>query len=373
MEKEKPKKNLLRIIAVDFLMIIILLINLLWIIFDWIFGIPFINNLFAAHNPNFHQTYSHIHQNFFYYDLIFVGIFVIEIIIRWIIAIVKRTYFKWFFYPAIHFYDVLGCIPAGGWVIFRFLRIFSIIYRLNKLEIIDLTKSYIFVKLNKYYRIFVEEISDRVVLNVLDGIQLEAQGGTPMVQKIMDNVILPNKEQIISIALDKIQNIAKTTHQNHKTDLDNYIKTKVENAFEQNQEVKIIAKVPILGQSINSTLKNAIYDIVLNVFESVLNDLHSNENSEKINQITENIFNNIVSTSENKMNSVIEKMIVESVNIIKERVKVQQWKIQEIEEQEEKLKNDNSPRKEKILKILQKQRLEAIIKDPFFRIKRKKQ
>ncbi len=372
MPEIKQKKNILRTIILDILMILILLINLTWILFDWIFGIPYVGNLFQNYTNSFYNNYLHVHENFFYYDLIFVGIFVIEITIRWIAAIVRKTYYKCFFYPVIHFYDVLGCIPAGGMLIFRFLRIFSIVYRLHKLEIIDITRLYIYKKLNKYYHIFVEEISDRVVLNVLDGIQTEAQGGTPIVQKIIDEVLKPNKEVIINIVADKIQNIAKTTHQNHKSDLNLYVKNKVNEAYDNNNEVKIIERLPVFGQSINSILKNAIYDIVFNVVESIIKDLYITENQDKITEIAGNIFDNMVAESENKMNSVIEKMIVESVEIIKQSVKVQQWKIREIEEEEEKLKNENHPKKEKRLLELAKKRSEAFIKDPFFRLKKRK-
>jgi hypothetical protein len=369
MSETKKNKGLIRIILLDVLMIFILLINLLWIVFDWIFTISDVADFFFQNFPEFHNVYIHIHENFYYYDLIFVAIFVTELIIRWIIAVIRQTYYKWFFYPIIHFYDVLGCIPAGGWLIFRFLRIFSIIYRLNKLEIIDLTKTYIYKKLNKYYYILVEEISDRVVLNVLDGIQSEAVSGTPVVQKIIDEVFKPNKEVIINIIYQKITNIAKNAHNVHKNDLDTYIKLKVDKAFEQNQEVKIIEKVPFFGQGINNTLKTAIHNIVLSVVDSVISDLYDDNNKLKINEISGNVFDNFLSESENELNKVIEKIITESVQIIKERVKIQQWKLREIAVEEAKLSDVNESTKNKKMKEFEKQKREAVIKDPLFRKK----
>lgn len=370
MEKSPKKKKIWRIIIFDILMIIILLINLIWIIFDWIFKIQSVSLFFYENTPAFFEVYFHIHQNFFYYDLIFVSIFVTELIIRWIIAIVKKTYYKWFFYPVIHFYDVLGCIPAGGWIIFRFLRIIAIVYRLNKLEIIDITKSYIFKKLNKYYHILVEEISDRVVLNVLDGIQNEATSGTPVVQKIIEEVFRPNKHLITNLIAEKIKTISQNIHSIHKDELDVYIQEKVNLAFDKNQEIKLIEKVPVIGSGINKTLKKSIYDIVSNIIDSIIIDLYKTENKGKINEISGDIFDKIWIESDDELNQLIEKIIIESVEIIKEKVKTQQWKLKEIALKEAELMKSNDKDREKKMEELEKQKKEAKINDPLFKIKK---
>ncbi|MEZ5021997.1 MAG: hypothetical protein R2728_01825 [Chitinophagales bacterium] len=83
---------------------------------------------------------------FLYYDLVFVGIFVLELSVRWTIAIFRNTYAKWFFYPFIHWYDVLGCIPLSSFRALRLLRVFSMFYRLNRLGIIDMRSTYILSK-----------------------------------------------------------------------------------------------------------------------------------------------------------------------------------------------------------------------------------
>lgn len=62
--------------------------------------------------------------------MIFVSIFIAELLIRWMVTIHQKTYHKWFFYPVIHWFDVLGCIPVGSFRWLRLLRVFSILYRL---------------------------------------------------------------------------------------------------------------------------------------------------------------------------------------------------------------------------------------------------
>ena len=82
MENKKSKTLwFLKYFFWDILMIIILIINLLWIIFDWIFHINVCSTFFADKTPNFYEFYQPIHQNFDTYDLIFVSIYLLEFVI----------------------------------------------------------------------------------------------------------------------------------------------------------------------------------------------------------------------------------------------------------------------------------------------------
>ncbi|MDV7396135.1 hypothetical protein RZS08_32380, partial [Arthrospira platensis SPKY1] len=114
-----------------------------------------------------------IHTNFVAYDLVFVAIFLTEFVVRWIIAVHRNTYHRWFFYPFVHWYDLLGCIPVGSFRWLRLLRVISIVYRLQKYQIIDISNLYIVRFVRKYLNVLLEELSDRIVLNVLDGVQDE--------------------------------------------------------------------------------------------------------------------------------------------------------------------------------------------------------
>ena len=52
-------------------------------------------------------------------------------------AIRKQTYPRWYFYPFLHWYDLLGCIPIGSFRMLRLLRLISLTIRLQKMGIID--------------------------------------------------------------------------------------------------------------------------------------------------------------------------------------------------------------------------------------------
>ncbi len=268
-----------------------------------------------------------------------------------------KKYYKWFFYPIIHWYDVLGTVPVGGFVLLRFLRVFSIVYRLNNLHIIDITNTYIFKKANKYINIIIETISDRVVVNVLNGVQEELKLGTPMADRIIDEIILPNQDMLTNILTEKITKISSQVFENQKNDLEDYIAKKVKMVFKENKDIKKIQKIPVLGYTISTSLQKSINDIIYKVIESIVDDISSDKTDDKIKQIADDVFSSLISDAQEDTENLIQNVIIDSIEIIKDQVKVEQWKIKELEELEKRLDNTKSEKsKLKIIKLLEKKR-----------------
>ena len=213
---------------IDLLMVLLVIVNLSWIIFDAFFTVSW---FYASLNyllPSFTQLYANkVHPNFFEYDLIFVGIFILELLIRWGVAIHQHTYHRWFFYPFAHWYDVIGCIPIGSLRFLRILRVISIIYRLQKLGIIDIKNNPLYPLIEKYINIVVEEISDRVVVNVLNGVQREVIGGNPIVGKINEEVIQPRLDRLLTTIDKDLGDALRHTFYENEVEIKDYLTTLV--------------------------------------------------------------------------------------------------------------------------------------------------
>jgi hypothetical protein len=102
--REKLKLNAEGIgLLVDVLMILLVIVNLGLILFDWLFSAQMVQQGLAHIAPDFTAFYADtIHADFIFWDLIFVSIYLTEFSIRWIIAIVNKTHHRWFFYPFVH-------------------------------------------------------------------------------------------------------------------------------------------------------------------------------------------------------------------------------------------------------------------------------
>lgn len=337
--REILKKRESKVIIVDLLMMLILLVNLNLILFDWLFISKTVQNLLAHYTPVFYEWYKlNIHQDFLRVDLYFVAIFVSELLVRWGIAIKRRSYHRWFFYPFVNWCDTLGCLPVGSFRFLRVLRVVAIIVRLHKLEIIDITKSYLFQVFEKYLNVLVEEVSDRVVVNVLSGIQDEIRGGTPVTEQIIEDVLRPQQADLVAWLSQRIQRITNQAHQTYRENIRQYIAGLVNEAVKKNIEMRAIDLVPVMGSFVNSRLEHAISDIVFNVINGIIEDLASQQNKFLVDELTGLTFDTILKEeSDQKINDIARDMIIDSLEIIKDQVKVQQWKLRELEEKKAQL------------------------------------
>lgn len=322
------------LLVVDLFMILLVIVNLLYIIFEWHFEFPFIQRFLQSTVPAFHDWYdATLHENFLRYDIWFVTIFIIEFLIRWGYAVHHKRHHKWFFYPFLRWYDVLGCIPLGS---FRFLRIFrvvSIVLRLHKMEVIDLRQTYFFRILDKYRAVVVEEISDRVVLNVLEGVQDELHHGNPVASRILTEVLRPQKEILAEWLSHRIRAVGEHNYEQHSERLREYVNHKVAAAVRNNREVRDIASIPLVGSSITGKLEKAVAEITYAVIHGMMLDLKSEESVALISELADVTMEvMLVDEEDSQLNTLAMEMAHQSIEIVKDQVKVKQWKLREEQE-----------------------------------------
>jgi hypothetical protein len=74
-------------------------------------------------------------DNFWKIDLPFLILFWIEFVVRWVLAITRRTHARWYFFPIFHWYDLLSLIPVTALRPLRLLRVVSIYMRLRQSDL----------------------------------------------------------------------------------------------------------------------------------------------------------------------------------------------------------------------------------------------
>lgn len=335
--KHIRSKGQLGFFALDLLMIILLVINLNWIIFDWLFEYAPIRTMLSSAAPGFTDMYaSVVHPQFILIDLAFVSVFLAEFFVRWIMALYKHTYHRWFFFPFIHFYDLLGCIPVGGFRFLRLLRIISISYRLQKMGIIDLSNTVPVTFIRKYYGVLIEEISDRVTINILSDIQQDVRHGSPVVDRIVGEVILPHKESLVEWMSHRIEKVATQNYEHYRESIRDYVQERINTAVEENNEFARLEQIPLFGSLVRKTIEQATSDIVYNIINGIMQDLASERNRVVIDETADILFDAILLKEEDsELNLMVTDTIDRSLEIVKQQVKVQQWKLRDLAEDEE--------------------------------------
>lgn len=319
-------------VAVDLVMLALILANLALIIFDWMFLNASFQHVLQQYVPAFYVWYdTTIHAHFFYIDLAFVSVFLLEIGVRWGLAIWRQTYHRWFFYPFIHWYDVLGCIPISSFRFLRVLRVFAIVPKIQRTGLIDLKDTYVYQSYLKYRDILIEEITDRVTVKILDGIQDGVRQGNPITERIVRDVIQPQQEALATAFAHRVQEAAATSYEPYRETFRAYVDDRVQEAVDQNQEIGIIGQIPGVGRPIRSLLQGAISDITFHVVDDVLHDVAAMDNDQLIAEITERSSDALVRGKyDERLNAILQEIVVDSLELIKEHVQIQQWKLEEM-------------------------------------------
>jgi hypothetical protein len=309
-------------IIVDLVMLGVLIINLIWLLFDGLFATQAFKSILASMSTEIISGYTPIHENFVLYDLVFIAVFLTEFCVRWVAAVVRKTYKRWYFFPFIHWYDLVGCIPLGGARIFRFLRVFSILYRLQKHEIIDLHNTAVYRFIIFYYDAFVEELSDRIVVKVLSDAQKDIAAGSPLIEDISQQVIasrLPILTQWLSSVMVHVGESIE--HNDHGESVRNHVKQSVGKAVRGNSQVSTLKLVPVLGRTIENTLEQSVTDIVTQSIVNLLKDI----TPEKIDDFVEHGLGRF-SSEDQMLDQEVLLIVNECLELVKQHVSQQRWK-----------------------------------------------
>ena len=244
----------------DMLVIALVSINLLLIVFDSLFIFAPFNQLLAEVLPAFYLYYEdHIHANFQGIDLLFVAVFMFDVLLGWCLAAWEKRYERWWFYPFVHWYDVLGCIPLAGFRWLRILRVFSILFRLQRLGLIHVQHWPAYGIAMRYYRILIEELSDRIVDNVLSGVQSELRSGaSELPRQVMQQVLAPRREQLSSALAERIGGTASAVYQQRRLDIHRYITELVSRTLAHNEAAQRIDRLPGVGDAIVEALESIL-------------------------------------------------------------------------------------------------------------------
>lgn len=319
------------LLALDLFMVLLVLFNLSWILFNTLFASQAVQAGVAWLSADFHAWYgTQIHPNFLDYDMLFVAVYVTELLFRWALAIVRRTYHRWFFYPFVHWYDVLGCIPVGSFRWLRVLRAVSLLWRLQKNGVIDLSQTWLVRTAGKYLDILTEEVADRVVVNVLDGVHGEVARGNPVVHRIGREVLAPRRDELLDWLTSRLRDAGSRTWQAQRNALHDYLSPAIAEGLEASAEVRRLQAIPLVGPAVKEALDAAITDIARGIIERIANDLADPAGEQQLRNILASMTDSLTEDDE-RLAALVREALLEALLIVRQQVSVQQWKVREAE------------------------------------------
>lgn len=313
-------------LVLDLVLLFLISINLSWLLLDAILLNSGSGVMLARAFPDFIRHYrEHWHTSLQVYDSFFTFFLIGELLLRWLHAIWKKTYYRWFFYPFVRWYDVLGCIPLPTFRALRLLRLISIAYRLQKLGVIDLSQSSPFVAGYKYYRIVIEELSDRIVVNVLNGVQKEVREGGQLTHRLSEEVLQPRRDSIVPWLAGLLSQTTAHAHGAHQHQLSLYLDATVRRAVAENPDLqKLKRRLLFAGPTVEEELQRVVSGLLTRILDDVLTDIAQPGNA-ALQDVAAGLFDTL-NTSHADMNETLRHILLESLELIKNQISVQQWK-----------------------------------------------
>lgn len=313
-------------VALDLFMVGLVLLNLFFILFDTLYGTSAFRGLVDDLAPTFSEFYDQrIHEHFLYWDLVFIAIFLTEFCFQWAVAVRKQTYARWYFYPFLRWYDLIGCIPIGSFRMLRLLRLISLLVRLQKMGIIDLTDTAPWRFFDFYFNAFVDEVSDRVMVRTLDDFRREIEDETPITRDIITKVISPQRDKLVEHLSRRIGHIAQQSYDKHQEEIRGYVDSVIADAVKANAGIRNLNRVPVVGRAVVKQLRQSINDIVAEVVDRTVRDVSAAENNRLVDEAVTVIIDAILEDHP-ELGDLGTRMSIEAIELIKERVRVQHWK-----------------------------------------------
>ncbi|GLG82078.1 hypothetical protein ACSO1_06000 [Acinetobacter calcoaceticus] len=253
----------------------------------------------------------------------FIGFLIVELLVRWGIAIIYNHHKRWFFFPFIHWYEILAIIPQ-----LRFLRLFRagiIAYRLHELGYPVVPPSWRKTGLF-YYRVVMEELSDRVVITVIDGIRYELETSSSHKQIIHD-LVNHHREQFTVTLTALLQESLATALKEQKPAITKGVGKIVDQAIVDTPELtQLLRLIPLVGGRIEQQIQSIGQRLGENISAGLIEPLiensstHPNPTYQLISQkVSEININN------RQLEQLVESVVFETLESVRKQVKVKQW------------------------------------------------
>jgi hypothetical protein len=258
-------------------------------------------------------------------DFYFICYLIAELAMRWAYAIVARHHHRWWYFPFIHWYEVLAIIPQ-----FRFLRLaraLIIAYRLHELGYQIVPQK--MIRQGKfYYDLILEELSDRIVLSVIKGVENELQTSTPHNKRI-HHIINQHRHAFAQVLAETLQHSVAQSLTQQQQLIQREVGLIVHQAIANTPELRqLLRLLPLVGPKIEEQLQVIGQRIGENISEGLIDAFRLPAAAEQVsNPLLQQIAQQIsqIPLDTPNINALLDSVVAQSFVAIREQVKIKQW------------------------------------------------
>lgn len=259
-------------------------------------------------------------------DFYFICFLMAELSLRWFIAIIGKHHRRWWFFPFIHWYEVLAIIPMLRFL--RLLRAGVIAYRLHELGYQVIPQG-ILLRGKFYYDMLMEELTDRIVLTVISQVERELNTSTTHHQ-LIHHIIDQHRAMFAETLAETLQQSLATTlaaqQQVIRQNIGQIVHKSIDDTPELTQLLKLI---PIVGNLIEQQIQAIGQRLGENITQGIMTPLMTTHYSKQqpANPLLSEVALQVsqVPLHSEKIDQLVESIVREALHGIREQVKIKHW------------------------------------------------
>lgn len=171
-------------------------------------------------------------------------------------------------------------------------------------------------------------MSDKIVINVLDGVQEEIAVGTPVAERIIQQVVVPNKSLLVDWIVSRINEVSDDVYQPRRMDIKVYLDEVIAKSIAKDSKVAVLEKLPVVGEAIAEVIESTVSDVVFNVVDRLISDVGREDTEAWVREVTDQIVARLLQPNED-FQAISRNMLIEIIEVVKDEVRIQRWKLKE--------------------------------------------
>ena len=313
-------------LAYDVIMMILIVFNLFCLAANAILMGEFAQWLFDTLylSPVLEYYQQHLHRWVVITEGWFTTFLIVELVVRWGIAIHYRHHQRWWFFPFIHWYEILAIMPQ-----FRFLRLgraVAIAYNLHQHGYAVIPDHW-YARAYFYYNLVMEELTSRVVLTVINQVQHELKTSTTHRQLITD--LVNHHRELLAIALtDVLQQQLGQQLQLQREHMAKTVGQVVNQAIEDTPELtQLLRLIPIVGGRIEQQIQSIGQRLGENITQGLIDPFasHAQQPHPQVYQYISQKISELPLEHNAHIEKLVESAVQETLEALRQQVKVKQW------------------------------------------------
>lgn len=254
----------------------------------------------------------------------FTSFLAIELAIRWLIAIGFKHHQRWWFFPFIHWYEIISILPM-----FRFLRLgraFAIAYNLHSHGYKVIPQRW-YARGNFYYRLVMEELTSRIVLTIINAVKHELSTSTTH-KKYIEDLVNHHREMLATALTDVLQESLGKELQAQRHEIAKNVGVVVNKAIEDTPELsQMLRLIPLVGGRIEQQIQSIGQRLGENISQGLLQPFtHQSSHQENATyRMIANKVSQIAIENNPEIDRLVESAVFESLEALREQVKIKQW------------------------------------------------